>query len=371
MKTALCFDDVLLVPRFSYVESRSQVNTSSNLLPYSTPVVSSNMDTVTGVEMAKALYQAGAVGCLHRFWSPADNVSAYKAVKESGFDCWVSVGCGEQELARASMLKASGANTFVLDVAHGAALHVVKQALEIRKIIGDESTLIVGNFATRASIDAFIGEWDNLTVFTTGPITPPPDGISQYEWKLSWKAINPQFRVKEPDMWKVGIGGGSACITRTITGHGMPTLASILDISPHYPCIADGGIRGPDDFVKSLAAGACMVMCGGLFAGCDETPGETFYSEELCLWAKQYRGSASLESYQVQGKISNWRIPEGESFPVPIKGSAREQVRKLNAALRGMSYSGASNLTEFQNNYEFIQITANGVRENGAHGKKS
>jgi IMP dehydrogenase len=241
---------------------------------------------------------------------------------------------------------------------------VVDQVKQLNEILKPYNKLIVGNFATAKSINDFM-------------------------YHLGFEDV---------DAFKVGIGGGSACLTRVVTGCGIPTFGSVQDcVKAGYPIIADGGIRNSGDFAKALGAGAAAVMVGGMLAGCEESPGELFYqrpagrsveyisAKEMTQasleptnylepgWPKpfkKYRGSASKESYGVQGKISEWRTPEGDSFLVPYKGPVAGVLQELESGLRSaMSYVGAENLTQFRNKVEFIRVTPSGAIESGSHGK--
>jgi IMP dehydrogenase len=358
------FDDVLLLPQFSEVKSRKDVDTSSVFLSNTLrlPIISSNMDTVTNSPMAKAMLAAGGIGCLHRFQSIQDNVTEFI---NSSHKAMVSVGIGTKELERAKALYDAGAKLFVIDVAHGANAEVVIQAKELRRIFGSNAALVVGNFATARGIKDFLYRGGGLHV----------------------------------DAWKVGIGGGSACTTRIVTGCGLSTFASVVDCAAAgYDVIADGGIRNSGDVAKALAAGAKAVMLGRMLAGTDESPGQPVYDTEYFIpssssmhvgttdgyayydnttvsgsypiKAKRYRGSASAESYGVQEKTAEWRAPEGEAFEVPYVGSVASVMQKIDGGLRSaMSYVGAKNLEEFRENAEFAVVSAASAAESKAHGK--
>lgn len=340
-----CFDDVLLVPSFSSIKSRKDVNVKQQVCGEDIlGIISSNMDSVTGPEMALEMNRLGAKGCLHRFCPIDSNVEMF--TKSKAAKPWVSVGLGEKELERAKALSDSGATTFVIDVAHGASMEVVNQAKKIRDFLPKETFLIVGNFATGRAINDFV-----------------------YHFGMD----------KLIDGFKVGIGGGSACTTRKVTGCGIPTLGSVIDcIKTNYPIIADGGIRNSGDFAKCLAAGAKAVMIGRLLAGTTESPGKltmgqeenypTDFIEHYYLY-KLYRGSASASSYEVQNKRAIHRSPEGESYLVDHTGGACKVIQQLEAGLRSsMSYLGANDLQEFKDNAEFISISNAALKENGAHG---
>lgn len=330
----ISFDDVLIKPTFSWIRSRKEVDLSVALGAgaLSLPVISSNMDTVTGVPMANAMLKYGAGACLHRFCSIDDNVAAFTQVKAG--KPWVSIGIGPEEQERAYALIEAGAETVVVDVAHGASIGVVEQLQFLREKFRDNINIIVGNFADAASIRAFMFH-----------------------------------SARRPNAYKIGIGGGSACLTRVVTGCGMPTLASIIDCATAgVPLIADGGIRNSGDLAKAIAAGASGAFLGNLLAGTDESPGDIVVDGAAKY--KKYRGSASMESYEVQGKVADWRAAEGDAYLVPYKGPVSGVLRELEGGLRSaLSYVGARNIEDFQKEAEFIRVSTASIRENGAHGK--
>lgn len=354
MKELLTFDDVLIQPRFSHVSSRKDIDLSGSAMnqnrthtyfTWKLPVISANMDTVTGSEMANAMHQAGGLACLHRFWNINDNISTFEAAKET----LVSIGLGELEFKRAQRLHWHGARGFIIDVAHGAQAEVANQYIRIKKEY-PESFVIVGNFASGDSLIDFHDYMRSRRFYYI------VDGV------------------------KVGVGPGSACTTRIKTGVGVPQLSAIMDIRAAYSglVIGDGGCRSAGDVVKAIAAGADLVMLGGMLAGTDETPGVveeyTGVGENVfdSYKFKIYRGSASKESYEAQGKTQSYVTPEGESFTVPYKGPVSAVLQDIEGGLRSAySYVGASNTKEFRENATFVKITGNGVLENGAHGKKT
>lgn len=200
MKELLTFDDVLISPKFSYLTSRKEVDLSTELkLNYVTPIfklklpiLSANMDTVTGEDMAAAMSDNGALGVLHRFWTIKDNVKAFRNLKEQSCTVAVSVGVGEQELERAKALYEAGARIFVLDVAHGAQLQVVAQYANIKEICID-SFVIVGNFATAESCAQF---WAELN----------KGGVKYYTRNKG--KTNQEHVSYGVDAFKIGIGPG-------------------------------------------------------------------------------------------------------------------------------------------------------------------
>lgn len=341
MKLAVSFDDVLLVPKFSEIKSRKDVHTSisvnSNL--YDVPFMAANMDTIAGHTMANALHKAGAISTLHRFMTIEDNVNMFL---ESPKDTFVSIGTGQKEINRAAELLHAGATNFILDIAHGASTVGAETFAELTKL-NKNAFIVVGNFATPESYLDF------------------------------WNYAYDRGARKEPDMVKVGIGGGSNCTTRIVTGFGLPTLESVLRFRNNYETrnvsiIADGGIRNSGDVAKSLAAGAQLVMLGSAFSGTDETPGSIELVNDVPY--KKYRGSASQESYEAQGKTAEHRTAEGVSRLVLAKGPVNNVIQELKAGLKSaMSYAGSKGLNDFRNNVEIVQITHAGLIESLPHGK--
>lgn len=362
-KELITFDDVLIRPAaFCDIASRADVNPSATIgnTKLSVPVLSANMDTVTDARMARAMAEFGALGVLHRFCSIDENVKMLRdSLAPNGIVPAVSVGIGGKELERGIALLDSGATTVVIDVANGAQRGVVDQVRALREARGNNFVIVVGNVATREQIMA----------------------IAHY---VGWSGV---------DFYKVGIGPGSACTTRTTTGVGVPQLSAIMDcVAAGYPVIADGGMRHIGDIAKALGAGAKLVMLGGMLAGAEETPGEIgeLYIEDgkvsvdeligdisdflkasnVSIASKRYRGSASKESYELQGKIGAHRAPEGESFLVPYKGPVADVLAMIDGGLRSsMTYVNARNLEEFRENCEFVRISDAARGESGAHGK--
>ena len=356
----LTFDDVLIKPKYNTVSSRKDVNLSSWLgLNLTLPVISANMDTITGPEMAKVMRSAGGVGALHRFSTPEQRLKDFKNLYYKMTDVFVSIGVGDQEFEVATELYKEGARLFIIDVAHGASQAVVEQLKRIKDNHLD-AFVMVGNFATKSSVVAFIHHCNLINA-------------------------------KKPDAIKVGVGPGSMCTTRIKTGCGVPQLSAINEISHHLSdtsikVVADGGMKSPGDIAKALAAGADAVMIGGMFAGTEETPGELVYESyhdqidystgkligRIGKGApkKKYRGSASLESYKIQGKDESWRAAEGESVLMEPRGSVLPILNDIEGGLRSaFTYVGAKNMYEFKQNSEFIEVSRNSLVENGSHGK--
>jgi len=337
----LTFDDVLILPGFSEIQSRKDVDLSS--MDLKLPIISANMDTITGPEMAIAMGNAGGMGVLHRFWSIEDNVKAFVKANIAAPNVSVSIGITDSEKERAEALVDAGAKIVFIDVAHGAQIGVVNQVRFLREKYKGNIEIVAGNFATAESIRHFCLELNDSDLF--------------------------------PDAFKVGIGPGSVCTTRIKTGIGVPQLYAIMGCAQAgLPIVADGGMRSPGDIAKALAAGAKAVMLGGMLAGTLETPGEVIWPESSGPSGpiKVYRGSASKESYTDQNKISDWRAAEGVYTTVPLRGSVTEVLQDIEGGLRSaFSYVGAKNMTEFQDKATFIEVSNSSQKESGPHAVRS
>lgn len=345
----LTFDDVLIQPKYSTINSRKYVNLSSDIngLELDLPIISANMDTITERVMCNAMHRQGAVGCFHRFTPIERQLEAIKLGMPH--NTLFSFGLSETERDRVYKLYDNNVRYYCLDVANGAQKQVAEQTAWFIKQF-PQAWLMVGNFASKLSVAEFLA--------ACGPYRP--------------NAI------------KVGIGPGSACTTRIKTGIGYPQLSAIMEISDFLRqtsrgVIADGGCRTSGDIAKALAAGADAVMLGGMLAGTEETPGipntdiisgsvmepETMIERPV---SKTYRGSASKESYEDQDK--EWDCAEGEAFTVPYKGPVENILKDIKGGLKScFSYVGAKNIIEFKEKAEFIRITSAGMRESIAHGK--
>ncbi len=257
-----------------------------------------------------------------------------------------AIGVTRGEMERAGALLDAGADVLVLDIAHGHADHCVAMVKEIRSQF-PRAQIIAGNVATR-------------------------EGARD-------------LAEAGADAIKVGIGPGSICTTRIVTGFGVPQLTAIMDsvegvrqAGRDIPIVADGGIQKAGDLVKALAAGAETVMIGSLFAGTEESPGSAVIRDGQKF--KVVRGMASLGATMsrraAEGKDESaedpedWDkvIPEGVEAVVPYRGHVGEVLYQMVGGLRsGLSYGGAHNIKELQENAEFVEITPAGVRESGSH----
>ena len=466
---ALTYNDVLIVPQFSQLTSRSMANTKTRLtrqINLNIPIVTANMDTVTESDMAIAMARMGGIGFIHRFMTIEDNVEEIKRVKraqnfiisnpyqispqktvleakkfiqENGVSGLLvanedqllqgilsnrdllfaqndqqlvadlmtpreklitgnikttfdqakqtlhenkieklplvdeqnkivglitsadiqhlvnyphanidskgrlivggSIGVHGDYLERAEALIKAGADVLVIDIAHGHSEIMLNAIKNVRTKLGDKVQLIAGNIATAAA--------------TKDLCEAGVDAI------------------------KVGVGPGATCITRLITGCGVPQLTAVMEaveVAKQYniPVIADGGIQTSGDIVKAIGGGADCVMIGGLMAGTEESPGIVMKRGDKKY--KIYRGSASFsvshrrKTINLEKKDLNEVVPEGVESIIPFKGSAREIIGQLVGGIKsGMSYTNSLTIPELQKNVQFVQITSAGVRESGHH----
>ena len=261
-----------------------------------------------------------------------------------------AIGVTRGEMERAAALLEAGADVLVLDIAHGHADHCITMVRELRKNF-PSSQIIAGNVASR-------------------------EGARE-------------LTEAGADAIKVGIGPGSICTTRLVTGFGVPQLTAIIDSAKgildsgrNIPLISDGGIQKAGDMVKALAAGADSVMIGSMFAGTEEAPGSPVIRDGQKV--KVVRGMASLAATMGRRIVEQNRdesaedsedwmkvVPEGVEAVVPYRGNVGEVLHQLVGGLRsGLSYGGAQNILELQENAEFIEITPAGIRESGSHDVK-
>lgn len=332
---AYTFDDVLLVPQHSNIKSRTDVDLSTKLgsLSLRLPILSANMDTVTEGNMAVAMGKLGGGGVLHRFaeFDP-DVIRWIDQCIESKAPVIISLGVTdlEEEIARVDWIieKRGILNAICLDVAHGDHETVLGAIRELR-LCFPQIDVIAGNVATADGAKRLVDAGASII--------------------------------------KVGIGPGSVCSTRIVTGHGVPQLTAIMNVvqAVDVQVIADGGIRYPGDIVKALAAGADAVMLGSLLAGTDEAAGERIIEDGVAY--KTYRGMAS---YAAQKEKRQGRAPrvEGVSAKVPYRGPVSDTIANLEAGIRsGLSYSGATTLSELRSRAEFVVVTPNSVKESHPH----
>ena len=393
IRLGLTFDDVLLEPRKTAVK-RGDANVETRLTKQARlaiPLLSAASDTVSDARFAIALGKLGGMAVLHRNCSLEEQVRMVKEVKQVGLPAGAAVG--PLDVKRAVALSEAGASFIFIDCAHAHAPGIIAAAKEMKQKFkslhplsispskeGERGSnmgvqLIVGNVATKEAAKDFIGIADAL---------------------------------------KVGIGGGSICTTRVVSGVGVPQLTAIMDVAEvarkrGIPVIADGGIRSSGDIVKALAAGASSVMLGSLFAGTEEAPGEVI--TENGKQYKVYRGMGSKEALEKRHAVDRYaeskqntttpapghpsqgehhhpasedggtppqlrrgeegkksHVAEGVSGKVPYRGTVAEVVEEYVGGIKaGMGYIGAATIDEMWRQAKFIQITNAGLRESHPH----
>jgi IMP dehydrogenase len=331
-KTSLCFDDILLVPQISNIRSRKEIDLMMH--GYSFPVVASPMDTVCDYKMASTIANYGGIGFIHRYMDKSDQLLQLQQalmLTQDQYKDGVGIAISSIDVFDTEYIESAmhlGCVWFCIDTANGHNELAVK-AVNMLKEYGSNIKVMAGNVATQ-------------------------DG---YKY----------LAMAGADAVRVGIGGGSACTTRIVTGHGVPTLQSVmdcydakLDLGLDTMIVADGGIKSQGDIVKAFAAGADMVMLGSMLAGTDESPGEVIDGHKI------FRGMASAEAQiDWRGEVS---VAEGISTEIPYKGSVINIFHNIENGLRsGCSYTGVSHLAELSESAIFTVVTSNSLNESRPH----
>ena len=326
---ALAFEDVLLKPAYSDIVTRADIDLNVDMgrdVILRLPIIASPMDSIMSPRMARRVYEAGGIGVLHRYQTIEEQC---KEAEASDGNVMAAVGVTGDYFERVTELVRHGIAGICIDVAHGHH-DQVGRALEKLRAFCPGLHIMAGNVATLEGFN--------------------------------------YLAARGADSIRVGIGGGSICSTRIQTGHGIPTLQSVLECSESeydVALIADGGIKTSGDIVKALAAGADAVMLGSLLSGTQETPGAVIKSASGET-RKIYRGMASPEAQL------NWRgrysSNEGVSRTVPFRGPVTNVLFELDKGVRsGLSYSGARSVRELQAKAKFIVQTTAGAKESSTH----
>ena len=471
--TALTFDDVLLVPHYSSILSRHDVDMSSQLtrdLRLHLPIISANMDTVTEAPMAIAMAQHGSIGVLHRFMSierQADQVRKVKRAESLVVHSPLTIAPGATVTQARQMMTAENVGGLVVvdeagtlagmvttrDVLLATDLNALVQSVmtpvDRLVVAGENETLEAAReklYQARVEKLPLITPEGKLTGLITAQdivkIQEHPHATKDHLGRLrvgaalgvraddveraaacveagvdlllvdiahghSDHTIRMVKRLKQAfphtpvmagnvatgegvreladagaDSIKVGVGAGSICITRVVTGFGVPQLTAVADCAEvsrklDIPIVGDGGMRTSGDVTKALAAGASTVMLGSMLAGTEEAPGA-----EIVRQGRRYkvvRGMASLSANVERRKLDNTEIefteeewtevvPEGVEAFVPYRGEVADILAQIAGGLRsGMSYAGARTLPELWENAEFVRITSAGIKESGSH----
>jgi IMP dehydrogenase len=354
----LTFDDVLLLPGYTDFFREiaiTDVQLTQNI-KLKIPVFSSPMDTVTESSMAISMSKMGGMGIIHRSMSIADQVEQLKLVKNTVLNidiqtqatdskgmllCGTAVGASPDFEERIRALAGAGTDLFVLDTAHGFAQYIIEYIKTIKSIT-------------------------NIPVMGGNVVT--------YEGAMALIEAG-------ADILRVGMGPGSICTTRIVTGVGVPQLTAIsevkravLDSGANVKVIADGGIKQIGDISKAVAFGADAVMLGSLLAGFDQCPGETIEFNEQKY--KLYRGMGSIGAMQKGGAARYGQagdnakrlVAEGVEGMVKHKGDVEDFLFQIQGGLKSACYNiGGRNLQEFQEKVKYIKITTASFSESMPH----
>lgn len=338
----LTYDDVIIRPQYSEVRSRSDVDTSVEIVKgirLQVPLVASSMHTVTSAELAVRLWELGGIARIHQFQSIEREAAMVRVIHERGAKMIGVVGATKDYLERAKALVDSGADALSIDTPHAHSIYAL-EATRALKHTYPHVPLLVGTVATREGVVDLVKAGADSIIF--------------------------------------GVGAGAACTTRISAGVGVPQFSAILDGvkglgKSSVTLIADGGVKLPADLAKAVGAGAHAIMAGRIFASTDEAPSALIIKDGRKY--KVYMGEASSAAKADRSKNDpTYRkrtdvYVEGASGLIPYTGSLESVVNAFAMGLRSaMSYSGARTITEMQQKAVFMRITESAQVESTAHG---
>jgi len=471
IREGVTFDDVLLVPKYSKITSRSDTDLSTKLsknISLNIPLISANMDTVTESSMAVTVAREGGIGIIHRFLTIQQQVNEVLKVKRSGSiiienpytinsELTIKDAFSIMDEKQVSGLLVTDSNSKIIGILTerdvlfespdssklvkelmtkdvvtaklGVDLEQVKEILKHNRIeklpIVDDNNYVKGLITSqdisnlekypnaskdkkgRPLVGSAVGVKGDFMERSEALINAGADVlVVDIAHGHSENAINTVKNIKKAfpdceliagnvatakgtedlikagvDAVKVGVGSGSICITRVITGSGVPQLTAVFDCAKvgndhGIPIISDGGTRNSGDATKALAAGASSIMVGSILGGTDESPGSTITKNGKRF--KIYRGMASLAAsmgrrsketgtFELADDLNDY-VAEGVEAMVPYKGSVTEIITQITGGIRsGLSYCGASNIKQMQENAEFIKISRAGFAESQSH----
>lgn len=363
LKLALTFDDILLVPDYADF-SRSEIDLETNLtkkIKLKVPFVSAPMDRVTESKLAIALAKVGGIGIIHRNLSVTEQAKEVQKVKKHDLLVGAAISAGPGYEPRVEALVEAQVDVIVIDSAHGHTSVMIETIKQIKKT------------------------WPNLEIIA--------GNVATYDGAMALIEAG-------ADALRVGMGPGSICSTRIISGMGVPQVTAISETfraaeSYGVPIIADGGIRYSGDVTKALAVGASTVMMGSFFASAVESPGKVvnlvpeqipskfkniINNREQMYAFKEYRGMGSIGAMEQGAKVrsesefhgkdykSKTLVAEGVEGLVPIRGTVAEMVDQMVGGIRsGMFYVGTKNISELWEKARFVQITQASLSESHPH----
>jgi IMP dehydrogenase len=343
--TSLCFDDILLVPKYSRISSRHKVNISSTIgnpnnpeawIKLDLPIMTAPMEFINSNQMIQEIVKSGGIAFIQRYQDKERRFSQYSLLSEEAKKSKrVGFSLSLEECLDVDFINSVldlGVTLFLIDVANGHTEHILNAVKQLRLSVPNNIHIMTGN-------------------------------VSSYE---AYKDL----MYYGADSVRVGIGGGAACTTRVVTGFGVPVLGSLMDIYENISSdevngiISDGGIKNTGDIVKALAAGASAVMIGTMFAGHDECEGR---DENGFL----FRGIASQSSQEssVYGLVPEKEINhvEGVSGYIASKGKIENTINSIRYNIKsGLSYCGSKNLDVFKKESTFIKVSFASLQESNS-----
>lgn len=331
----LDFKDVLIRPKRSTIKSRKEVSLvrkyvtkHSKQVLECVPIIAANMDTTGTFEMAQEFANHQMLVMIHKHYDVEQWVNFYEDPANAGVIPYVAVSCGtserDSEVVNAIIGRCPNIRMICIDVANGYSEHFVEVVRSMRETYPSK-IIIAGNVVTGEMVEELI---------LTGA-----------------------------DVVKVGIGPGSVCTTRKQTGVGYPQLSAVIECADAAHglsglIISDGGCTVPGDVAKAFGGGADFVMAGGMFAGHDESSGETITKENGEKVKKFYGMSSSLAMTKYNGSVANYRSSEGKVVEVKYRGPVAATILDLLGGLRSTcTYVGANALKELSKRTTFIRVT--------------
>jgi len=324
------FDDVLIKPKISTLKSRKDVDITrsfkflySDVIYKGFPCIVANMDYIGTFEMARVLSSFYTMVALHKHYSVDELIKFFRETKEL-FPTFYSMGINKNDIEKYNSVKKQVVIQYVnIDVANGHMQRLIDVVKRFRE--------------TNANVVLMVGN------VVSGEMTE-------------------QLILAGADIIKVGIGGGSSCVTRKVAGVGIPQFSAILETADSAHGVgglicADGGLRTPGDFSKSYSAGADFNMSGGMFAGHSECDGEFIYVDNVPTHMK-FHGMSSEEAMTIHnGGMNEYRASEGKEVLVPYRGSVINTIKEIQGGVRSAcTYTGSRSLKELSKRTTFVLV---------------